>query len=441
MSLLLAAVEKPREIAIELLRHQRGRFIEDLFEKALNENKLSAPDRRLCQQLVYGMVRWQKTLDWLIARKTQGRTQKDTLQHLLRLGLFQLFWLDRIPAHAAVNETVDLAKRLGFGPQAGFVNAILRGYLRERDATEKSLLQLRTENPAVGWSHPEWLVEKWRQRFSAAELQRLLEWNNAPAKTFARVNSLKTNAEKLQAIWKGEGVEFSNAASSLPPANVDWIDDNLVFELSSYSSLAHLHSFQDGLFYVQDPSTLLAVRELDPQAGETILDLCAAPGGKTTFIAQLMDNRGKILAHDTSAERLPRLRENCARLGATAVEIISGPDLNAAPKKLFDKILVDAPCSNTGVLRRRVDLRWRIQPAEMARLSKMQPELLRVAALHLKPGGVLVYSTCSLELEENSGVIKKFLAQQPAFKLQNERELLPFRDGVDGAYVAALRHS
>jgi 16S rRNA (cytosine967-C5)-methyltransferase len=206
----------------------------------------------------------------------------------------------------------------------------------------------------------------------------------------------------------------------------------LVFELLGHPPLAALGSFQDGWFYVQDPSTLLAVRQLDPQPGESILDLCAAPGGKTCHIAQRMGNRGRIVARDNQPERLKLLEENSRRLGATCIEISATPGA-------FDRILIDAPCSNTGVMRRRVDLRWRIQPKEIERLSKAQALLLSHAASELKSGGTMVYSTCSLETEENEKVVRNFLAEHTSFKLENERQLLPFIEEVDGAYVAVLR--
>ena len=192
-SLKLVNGQKPREIAVRVLQQRRagGEFTEDLLENALAGAQLSPADRALCQELVYGIVRWQATLDWLIARKTDGREQKPALQNLLRLGLYQIFWLDRIPDHAAVHETVELAKQTGFGAQAGFVNAILRGYLREDDATKKLLAELKISQPALGWSHPEWLVARWQKRWGAEKTAQLLEWNNTPPKTFARVNTLK----------------------------------------------------------------------------------------------------------------------------------------------------------------------------------------------------------------------------------------------------------
>src|SRR5260221_1456376 len=202
--------QKPRQIAARILGQRRanGLFVEDLLEIALASASLSSADRGLCQEIMYGVVRWQVTLDWLILRKTTGREQKPALQNLLRLGLYQIFWLDRIPDHAAVHETVELAKQSGFGPQAGFINAVLRGYLREADETKKLLAELKTSNPAIGHSHPQWLVKKWRKQFGDERTRQLLEWNNTPPKTFTRVNMLKTDAGKLIAKWRAENVEY-----------------------------------------------------------------------------------------------------------------------------------------------------------------------------------------------------------------------------------------
>jgi 16S rRNA (cytosine967-C5)-methyltransferase len=426
--------QKPRQIAARVLGQRRtnGLFVEDLLEIALGNAQLSSADRGLCQEIVYGVVRWQAALDWLIARKTGGREQKPALQNLLRLGLYQIFWLDRIPDHAAVHETVELAKQSGFGPQAGFINAVLRGYLREADETKKLLADLKISQPALGWSHPEWLVARWQKRWGAEKTAQLLAWNNTPPKTFARVNTLKTDAGKLVEKWREENVDYDFKTC-------DWTGENLFFELKAHPPLNSLASFRDGWFYIQDPSTLLAVRELNPQPGETVLDLCAAPGGKTTFIAQLMNNQGRIVACDVSDDRLKLIKENCARLGVACVEPILFSTFNLQ-SSTFNRILLDAPCSNSGVMRRRLDLRWRIQPDEIERLRATQLDLLKLAATKLKPGGVLIYSTCSLEPEENGDVVQQFLRDHAEFKLESERELIPFADNLDGAFVARLRN-
>jgi 16S rRNA (cytosine967-C5)-methyltransferase len=430
----MVMAEKPREIAVRLLRQhaEEGGFIEQILEKGFASSGLAQVDKGLIQELVYGVVRWQETLDWLIAQKTKGRSQKMPLQILLRLGLYQMFWLERIPDHAAVHETVELAKTHGYGPQSGFVNAVLRNYLRERAETEQKLQQIKTSEPAVGYSHPDWLYARWKTRFGEEKARKLLEWNNTSPTTFARLNTLRGTPEQLAEMWEKEEVHFF-------PRQFDWVKGDLVFELKSHPPLTTLPSFQQGWFYVQDPSTLLAPALLNPRPGEKVLDLCAAPGGKTTYMAQLMENSGTITAHDTHIARREMIRRNCERLGIKSVEIVS--TLPAEAKEDYNRILIDAPCSNTGVMRRRVDLRWRVQPEEIKRLRQTQKDLLKAAVLHLSPGGTLAYSTCSLEPEENGELIQEFLSENKNLTLQSERSLLPFADGVDGAYVALLTHS
>jgi 16S rRNA (cytosine967-C5)-methyltransferase len=417
--------EKPREIAVEILiARQTGLFVDVLLDSAFQQNPLSPEDRRFLQELVYGTVRWELTLDWLIDRKTSDKTRKPLVQNLLRLALYQMFWLDRIPSYAAVNESVEICKRRGFVPQAKFINAVLRGYGREADATRKLLEEFRATDLSRGYSHPEWLCRRWVEQWNRADAARLLEWNNTPAPTFARVNTLKTSAEDLRHRWENEGVNFEGA-------RFDWIPESLVFRLRSHPPIAQLGSFQEGLFYVQDPSTLLAAHLLAPKPGETILDLCAAPGGKTTYMAQLIRNEGRIVALDHDAARLKLLAENCARLGATCVT-------TEPATATYDRVLADVPCSNTGVMRRRVELRWRIRPEEIALLAATQLQILQSAANQTRPDGILVYSTCSLEREENQSVVRAFLGANTGFKLETERELTPFRDGVDGAYCASF---
>src|SRR5215831_9958678 len=453
--LKIVSGQKPREIAVQVLMRRQAQghwkadpsaeskvaFTENLLESSLNRANLSPSDRGLCQELVYGVARWQATLDWLIDRKSRTHPPKPPLRDILRLGLYQIFWLDRIPNHAAVHETVELARHFRLSAQTGFINAVLRGYLREADATRKLLADLKTSQLHLGYSHPEWLVQRWADRWGAEQTRALLEWNNTPPKTFARANLLKTEPGKLLAQWREENVEYDFVRR-------DWFPENLVFELKSHPPLPGLPSFQQGLFYVQDPSTLLAVHTLDPKPGERILDLCAAPGGKLTYIAQIVRNEARLIARDISPERLKFIQENCSRLAITCVQLASPNHslIESLAQPLaafspFDRILLDAPCSNTGVMRRRVDLRWRLEPSEITRLSKLQFDLLTQAATLLKSSGTVIYSTCSLEAEENEAVVTQFLRSNPAFALGSQRSLLPFADSTDGAYVARLfRH-
>ncbi len=421
--------QKPREIAFHVLKRREAGvdYVENLLDSELAGKRLSPADRGLCVELVYGAVRWQATLDWLISRKTGGRTQKIGLQILLRLGFYQMFWLERIPDHAIVNETVDIAKRLGFGSQSGFVNALLRGYAREREETTGLLQELKNSNPATGFSHPQWLWERWEKRWGREGAAKLMEWNNAPPKTYARVNTLRAEPAKVIEEWRNEAVVYDFT-------QFEWINEQILFELKEHKPLARLKSFEQGLFYIQDPSTLLAVRMLGPRPGDVVLDLCAAPGGKATFIAQCMNNQGRVVAQDNQPERLKLIQENAARLGASIIEV----GTPKTPIPLYDKVLVDAPCSNTGVMRRRVDLRWRIRPEEIDRLQRTQLELLDAAGRLLKTGGTMVYSTCSVEPEENQGVVEEFLKRYSDFRLESQRDLIPFRESVDGAFVAKI---
>jgi 16S rRNA (cytosine967-C5)-methyltransferase len=420
--------EKPREIAAHLLAGRtQGTYIEQALEGALAESRLKSEDRRFLQELVYGVVRWELTLDWLISQRTGSQPQKPLVQNLLRLALYQMFWLDRVPSYAAVNESVEICKQSGLQAQAKFINAVLRGYGRDADQTRRSLNELRTTKPWLGCSHPEWLYRRWEKQWGAQKAVGLMDWNNAPPPTFARVNTLKTDAIRIEERWRAEGVEFEE--TSFP-----WTAAKRIYRLLKHPALVTLGSFQEGWFYVQDPSTLLAPSLLTVQKGESVLDVCAAPGGKSTHLAELMQNEGRIVAQDIDPARLRMVAENAARLGASCIE--TGTEL--AEGDQFDRVLVDAPCSNTGVMRRRIELRWRIKPEEITRLAVVQLQILQGAARRTRAGGVLVYSTCSLEREENQQVVSRFFAANGDFRLDAERELTPMRDGVDGAYCARL---
>ena len=424
--------QKPREIAARILREWEREPVpaESLLRSALPG--LSGPDRGLCQELVLGVIRHRAWLDWLIDQKTDGRRQQPLAQILLRLGLYQLFQLDRIPDHAAVNETVNLARRHDLGNQAGFINAVLRNTLREKAVWQTRLEELCRSQPAVGHSHPQWLVQRWQNRWP--DFEHLLEWNNHPAPIYARRNTLKATAEELEQQWTQEDVSFT--ACDLP-----WLSPGLMYALETEGTPAALASFAEGKFYIQDPSTLASVQELDPRPGENILDLCAAPGGKTTAIAQRMQDDGAVLAIDIDESRLDRLRENMTRLGLSCIQPKALAQIDLPRSGPFDRILIDAPCSNTGVMSRRVDVRWRLNARELPVLARAQLDLLKRAAPLLKPGGVLVYSTCSLEAEENEDVVAAFLSKRQDFNQDSARTLTPMKDQTDGAFVARLRRA
>jgi 16S rRNA (cytosine967-C5)-methyltransferase len=426
------AQHNSRQVACQaLLRAEKpGDFLEHRLDADPGYRSLSPEDRRLARELASGVLRQRAALDWLIAGRTGGRNQRTEIQAVLRLGAYQLFFLDRIPDHAAVHETVELARSIGLGAQSGFVNAVLRAFTREKAPLREALEALRLKDPATGWSHPKWLVDRWARTHPQEELQALLRWNNTPPRTFARVNRIRTSPAELLARWTSEGV-------SAVPFEVPWAPAGTLFELESHPALEGLPSFLEGGFYVQDPSTLLAVDALSVEPGLRVLDLCAAPGGKSSRIAELLAGSGELVATDSSVERRDLILDNTARLGITHIRV-AAPDVAGDG---FDRVLVDAPCSNTGVLRRRVELRWRLQYEEFSRLARLQGSLLDDAATRVRPGGLLVYSTCSIDPEENSGVVEAFLKRQPAFALEGTRMAHPVRDAVDGAYCARLRRN
>ena len=424
--------KKPRQIALQsLLRSQQThRAVEPILSREFRSAALSPADTGLCRELVSGGVRWRRLLDWLIERATKGREQRPVIREILRLGLYQIFFLSRIPEHAIVDESVRLAKAENCLGQAGFINAMMRRFLREREQITRDIADLQKARPALGQSHPDWLYERWEERWGREKTIRLMEWNNQPAPTCARVNRLLTDSGSLANRWEDEGVEVS-------PIDCDWAATGDLFHLRKHPPLESLGSFSDGLFYVQDPSTLLSVSLLDPQPGQAVLDLCAAPGGKTCHIAERMKNEGQLSALDIRESRLKLLRENCDRMRVTCATLGQADETTAGEAK-FDRVLVDVPCTNTGVIRRRLDLRWRLSPGQTKRLADEQLQLLVRAAAHAKPDGQLVYSTCSIEPEENEQLVARFLEANPSWQLAAERSLHPVENHTDGAYAARL---
>lgn len=386
-----------------------GVFADEVLHEQLET--LSAIDRAFLTEVFYGILRNLSQLDFLIRELREAGPLDSNVRNVLRLGLYQIFHM-RVPPHAAVNETVNLARRA-----RSLVNAILRRSLREHDALERRLAQAPR---AIRYSHPELLLARWDHQFGELNTDALCRWNNTPAEVYVRVNGLKTTREHLLGQvpdaepFAGHPVVIK--VRQIPPG---WI--------------------AAGLCYVQDPSTLLACDLLNPQPGERVLDACAAPGGKTTYMAQLMENQGTLVASDSSVPRLARLRENLQRLGITQAETLLqdwSRGSGCMEKESFDRILIDAPCSNTGVIRRRVDVRWRLSPEDFSKMPQRQFEILKNLAPLLRPGGSLVYSTCSLEQEENQAVVQRVQREIPDLEFIEHRQSQPFRDGIDGAFAA-----
>ncbi len=400
-----------------LMEWEKGTtFSDEILHGLLERHPLQPSDRGLLTELFYGVLRHLRQLDFLIAQLREGALDERT-RNLLRAGLYQIFHL-RVPAHAAVNETVSMA-----GPTRGLVNAVLRRALREQEGLSQ---RLAAQPLAVRESHPDFLVDRWTTQFGAESAEALCRLNNTPSENFFRVNTLKTSLERLLELQPDAFVQdAARGVLKLRRIPAEWLDS--------------------GWGYVQDPSTLLAPDLLDPQPGERVLDACAAPGGKSTYLAQKMGGRGRVMACDLYDSRIRRLKENVARLGTISVRVHlldfllvpeAGSPLLEAP---FDRILLDVPCSNTGVIRRRVDVRWRLTEEDFLRMPVQQFALVRRAVPLLKAGGVLVYSTCSLEHEENAAVVEQITRELPELALEEVRTSLPFRDAVDGSFAARFR--
>ncbi len=387
----------------------------------------------MVQEMVYGVIRHMTLLDTWIDEKATRPPGKTRARTLLRLGLYQIAFMDRIPDHAAVNETVATARNLRLHTQSGFINAILRGFLREKESILGKLEDWKTTNPHIAYSHPLWLVEKWRNQFGKLETIRLLEWNNQIPTTYARWNPLSGSKDELESLWDEEGVSRKETSFS-------WAPNEKIFKIHSFPSQPDkLKSFRKGLFYIQDPSTLLAPAWVEAKATDKVLDACAAPGGKACALAAQMENQGTLVAADVDPGRLRRLRENIERLGVKNTSVTMNPEkLQGTDTETFDAILIDAPCSNSGVMRRRLDVRWRLTPEEIQSITTQQMDILRQNAKRLNPGGRLIYSSCSLEPEENHQIVSNFLKEHKEFHLEKEQQLTPFEHGVDGAYAAKL---
>jgi 16S rRNA (cytosine967-C5)-methyltransferase len=440
----------PRQAAYSvLLRIQKeGCYADQLMDRELSSGRLSGPDRGLFAELVFGVLRRQGTLDHILSGLLTQPLARQEPQVLifLRLGLYQLLYLDRIPESAAVNESVNLAKQI-LPRASGLVNAVLRNYLRHKDSvTFPDPAAAPAASIAARHSHPAWLVKLWFSQIGEAETELLAEASSRQPPLTLRANTLATTREELLERFAANGITAAPCLFS---------PFGLMVEGRHH--IPGLPGFREGLFAVQDEASQLAGILLEPQPGERVLDTCAAPGGKATHLAQLMDNRGELLAMDVSGSKLPLIQEAAQRLGITIIRTRMADLLQsgAFPADAFDRVLLDAPCSGLGVIRRNPEAKWRLTPEDITRLAATQKVMLKNAIRMLRPGGVLLYSTCSTTLEENEAVVGDFLSRHPHCVLENLnqqfpdlRELFteegmfrawPHRHGMDGFFSARIR--
>lgn len=435
----------PRQLVIKLLDRldQTNAYADLLFENEIRRASWSDSDKALIQEIFFGVIRWRSRLDWMVKQFYRGNFDKAPrfMRYILESACYQLSFMDRIPAYAAIHEAVDLAKMKGGNFWASKTNAILRTLARGQqkvqypDGATEPILSL-----AVRFSHPAWMVQRWLERWGVADTRALCEANNNNPALSIRVNRLKTSPDEVINLLVNNGIAASRS---------NYIENFLVAE--RLPDLSCFEPFQQGWFSVQDVSAGLACQLLAPEPGDRIIDLCAAPGGKTTFLAELTGDRATIIAIDVNASRLNLIRQNVERLKLASVRLIQadGAQFRCQP---VDKIMVDAPCSGLGVLAKRVDLRWKRTLAQIKELAELQLRLLENAARLVKPGGVLVYCTCTIEPEENEQIIEKFLSETTDFHIEPASKYVapevttsegyiytfPHRHGIDGSFAVRL---
>lgn len=438
-----------QDALIALSAVHKGAYADVALERVLSKNDLSPNNRRLVTELVYGSVRQMRSLDTLIDQLASKKADKQPplLRTILHLGLYQLRYLSHIPPSAAVNTTVELAKKNGLSGLTGFVNGVLRQYLRIADTGNDPLKlpEHPVERLGILHSYPNWIIEVWLEQFGFTATEQLCHWFNQPPKLDLRINPLLSSIEKVETALQSAGIDVSRVPP-LPQA---------LRITGSTGAIQNLPGFSNGWWTVQDSSAQLVSHLLAPQAGEFIIDACAAPGGKTTHIAELMGDIGTIWACDRTASRLRKLQQNTKRLQLHSIKIQVGDSRHFNHIDKCDRLLLDVPCSGLGTLNRHADARWR-HPESIQELSLLQSELISQAGLFVKPGGVMVYATCTLHPQENESIIENFLEQNPNWLIEPPEpdspcfafakpsswiKVLPYQDLMDGFFMVRLKKS
>ena len=397
-------------------------FINILLNKSLDKNKISTRDAAFINELTYGVIRNRNKLDWSLSQFST-KTLSETpilIRNILRMGVYQLLFLDKVPDYAVCNESVQLAKKYGNPGISKFVNGVLRNIIRNRenirwpDKGKEAALYISTI-----YSHPLQIVERWLKRFGYTDTVKICQANNKIPTLVIRTNTLKISRSDLKKMLEKENILIREG-----------IFTEEALYVKGLPNITKFPAYREGLFQIQDEVSILVSHLLEPSPGESVIDVCSAPGGKTTHLAQLMDNKGDLLAMDSNKLRLLTVKSNCRRLGINIVKtrMNNGTILAEKYLKTADKVLIDVPCTGLGVLRRKPDLRWQTYDAKrFQRLTELQREILDIASCYLKIGGRLVYSTCSTEPEENEEIVKKFLEKHLNFELEDPNRFIKER--------------
>jgi 16S rRNA (cytosine967-C5)-methyltransferase len=390
-------------------------FDEKMFLSHTIMDELTGQDRQQANEYVQGVLRRRMYLDFLIDHycSIEIATMGSFIKNILRVGIYDLLFMDGTPDYAAINEAVEIGKNKVSSKTGDLINAILRKIQREVNELPKPSSQRRSELVAITFSHPEWMVERWIKRYGERDAFQLMQANNRRPEYYVRVNTLRTTIENFELRLSKSDIEFEAS---------EWLPG--YYKVQSLNKIRQKGWIEKGFCQVQDIAAGFAPWVLDPQPGESVYDLCAAPGTKTIVLSDMMQNEGEILAVDINPERVAKIAENSETFGAENVKIRRA-DITVERLKLADAVLLDAPCSGTGVLSKRADLRWRRTEEDIVKAAELQTELIDAAANMVSRGGRLVYSTCSLEPEENWNQIENFLKEYDNFELQDLSNYLP----------------
>lgn len=443
-------------MALEVLHAvlEEGAYSNIALNRVLEKYRPEKIDRGFITELAYGTIRTLNTIDWILGNflKKPLSDLPSWIRNILRMGTYQIMFMVKVPDSAACNESANLAREYGHAGTVKLVNGVLRNLVRNREQIHfPDIADDPVKAISIRYSHPEWLVKRWIGEFGVEGAQSLCRANNEIPPNAVRTNTLKTTRELLKNALAGEGVTARDGR---------FAPETLIID--GFKSVGSLAAHRSGLFFVQDESSTMVGHALSPQPGTFVIDACSAPGGKSTHLAQLMNNEGQIISADIHAHKMDLIKENAARLGITVIEpvVMDAANLDSEFRDRADYILVDAPCSGLGVLRRRPEIRWRKQPAEINELHSLQISILSSAARCLKAGGVLVYSTCTITHEENIDVIAEFLNMNRDFELESLAgylpstlsqipgteticrgfiQFLPHIHGMDGFFIARMR--